>query len=119
MDCWPVPRDVMQELAIVTWKSPLSKWPRGPMDKASAHGAGDCRFESYRGQAVFKEQWSGLRVHKAKSQLPMSPGNSALWLANATGILLKSLDQYSSFTPHHGGDLRARSLRPPNCVISQ
>ena len=24
--------------------------PRGPMDKASAHGAGDCRFESYRGQ---------------------------------------------------------------------
>ena len=23
---------------------------RGPMDKASAHGAGDCRFESYRGQ---------------------------------------------------------------------
>ena len=25
------------------------KWPRGPMDKASAHGAGDCRFESCRG----------------------------------------------------------------------
>ena len=24
-------------------------WPRGPMDKASAHGAGDCRFESCRG----------------------------------------------------------------------
>ena len=23
--------------------------PRGPMDKASAHGAGDCRFESCRG----------------------------------------------------------------------
>ena len=23
--------------------------PRGPMDKASAHGAGECRFESYRG----------------------------------------------------------------------
>ena len=23
---------------------------RGPMDKASAYGAGDCRFESYRGQ---------------------------------------------------------------------
>ena len=21
-------------------------WPRGPMDKASAYGAGDCRFES-------------------------------------------------------------------------
>ena len=25
------------------------KRPRGPMDKASAHGAGDCRFESCRG----------------------------------------------------------------------
>ena len=25
------------------------KLPRGPMDKASAHGAGDCRFESCRG----------------------------------------------------------------------
>ena len=27
-------------------------WPRGPMDKASAHGAGDCRFESCRGQSM-------------------------------------------------------------------
>ena len=26
-------------------------WPRGPMDKASAYGAGDCRFESCRGHA--------------------------------------------------------------------
>ena len=26
----------------------LSHWPRGPMDKASAYGAGDCRFESCR-----------------------------------------------------------------------
>ena len=25
----------------------LSQWPRGLMDKASAHGAGECRFESY------------------------------------------------------------------------
>ena len=29
---------------------PKLAWPRGPMDKASAYGAGDCRFESYRGQ---------------------------------------------------------------------
>ena len=29
--------------------SKLSTWPCGPMDKASAHGAGDCRFESYQG----------------------------------------------------------------------
>ena len=27
----------------------ISKRPRGPMDKASAYGAGDCRFESCRG----------------------------------------------------------------------
>ena len=27
----------------------LLYWPRGPMDKASAYGAGDCRFESCRG----------------------------------------------------------------------
>ena len=27
-------------------------WPRGPMDKASAYGAGDCRFESCRGHFV-------------------------------------------------------------------
>ena len=27
-------------------------WPRGPMDKASAYGAVDCRFESCRGQDV-------------------------------------------------------------------
>ena len=28
-------------------------WPRGPMDKASAYGAGDCRFESCRGHCAF------------------------------------------------------------------
>ena len=27
-------------------------WPCGPMDKASAHGVGDCRFESYQGHGV-------------------------------------------------------------------
>ena len=30
-----------------------STWPRGPMDKASAYGAGDCRFESCRGHMSF------------------------------------------------------------------
>ena len=25
------------------------RWPRGPMDEASAYGAGDCRLESCRG----------------------------------------------------------------------
>ena len=30
----------------------IVNWPRGPMDKASAYGAGDCRFESCRGHFV-------------------------------------------------------------------
>ena len=31
---------------LIEWQR---AWPRGPMDKASACGAGDCRFESCRG----------------------------------------------------------------------
>ena len=30
------------------------QWPRGPMEKASAHGAGDCRFEFCQGQLHWK-----------------------------------------------------------------
>ena len=30
-------------------------WPRGPMDKASAYGDGDCRFESCRGHFAIVE----------------------------------------------------------------
>ena len=36
----------------VYWVGRINR-PRGPMDKASAHGAGDCRFESCRGQTCF------------------------------------------------------------------
>ena len=32
--------------------SMLLQRPRGPMDKASAYGAGDCRFESCRGHSL-------------------------------------------------------------------
>ena len=31
-------------------------WTRGPMDKASAYGAGDCRFESCRVHLMLKPQ---------------------------------------------------------------
>ena len=34
-------------------------WPRGPMDKASAYGAGDCRFESCRGHFAFGKESNG------------------------------------------------------------
>ena len=37
-------------------------WPRGPMDKASTYGAGDCRFESYRGHRC---GWPSCKVVNA------------------------------------------------------
>ena len=43
------------------WRLHLLSWPRGPMDKASAHGAGDCRFESYRGQCCGRAAFSSRR----------------------------------------------------------
>ena len=36
----------------------IISWPRGPMDKASAYGAGDCRLESCRGRYA-----SGVLTH--------------------------------------------------------
>ena len=40
---------VDSSVANVFYSHHLTSRPRGPMDKASAHGAGDCRLESYRG----------------------------------------------------------------------
>ena len=37
--------------------------PRGPMDKASAYGAGDCRFESYRGHLCLRWGWGSCSHH--------------------------------------------------------
>jgi hypothetical protein len=36
----------------VAGSMPQFNRPRGPMDKASAYGAGDCRFESCRGHCL-------------------------------------------------------------------
>ena len=41
--------------------------PRGPMEKASAYGAGDCRFESYRGHLSLQIM-SRLWWKKAKAE---------------------------------------------------
>ena len=38
--------------------SMLLQRPRGPMDKASAYGAGDCRFESCQGHIVHLERYA-------------------------------------------------------------
>ena len=43
--------------------------PRGPMDKASAHGAGDCRLESYRGQLSWLASVAGQLLHRGISKI--------------------------------------------------
>ena len=56
---WPWPPAWYSELSVNTVCS-LAKhsWPRGPMDKASAYGAGDCRFESCRGHCALLQRLS-------------------------------------------------------------
>ena len=41
-----------KDLPLESNSSSFAHWPRGPMDKASAYGAGDCRFETCRGHFV-------------------------------------------------------------------
>ena len=51
-------------------KGMVIHWPCGPMDKASAYGAGDCRFESYQGHALSLIAVASCPLlHKSKSQL--------------------------------------------------
>ena len=46
-------------------------WPRGPMDKASAYGAGDCRFESCRGHFIHENQNSrGINTPERRNRTP-------------------------------------------------
>ena len=44
-------------------------WPRGPMDKASAHGAGDCRFESCRGHLCTERALSALPAREEQEEI--------------------------------------------------
>lgn len=50
----------------------LIRRPCGPMDKASAHGAGDCRFESYQGHFSkgAKEKGCPVVCHLAGKSAP-------------------------------------------------
>ena len=52
-------------------------WPRGPMDKASAYGAGDCRFESCRGHLLIHVQDCGHRrsTHAKEENAQRTQGN--------------------------------------------
>ena len=43
-----------QTISVKKHNGLSTNWPRGPMDKASAYGAGDCRFEACRGQLLWE-----------------------------------------------------------------
>ena len=64
--CLPVlPSSDKVVTAVVHWRYIVSspafcRRPRGPMDKASAYGAGDCRFEPYRGHLGLHCGWGVL-----------------------------------------------------------
>ena len=50
-------------------RRPFANWPRGPMDKASAYGAGGCRFESCRGHFVDQDTLED-RPRREESERP-------------------------------------------------
>ena len=58
-----------------TWMSSFS-WPRGPMDKASAYGAGDCKFESCRGHCLrrYAPSYASLPRAGARARTRFRPG---------------------------------------------
>ena len=57
----------------------LSQWPRGPVDKASAQGAGQCRFESYCfALASTQVGYFWIRNPVACAQWPRGPMDKAL-----------------------------------------
>ena len=69
--------------------------PRGPMDKASAYGAGDCRFESCRGHCCVAPgqpaEWRcQAREHTSipRVSLWVSAQNSWAWLGRGAGRTL-------------------------------
>ena len=72
--------------------------PRGPMDKASAHGAGDCRFESCRIMCVktkspVRQPCSNTRANR-NPQLPLQSswlGYSALTQATRVRVPVAEL----------------------------
>ena len=51
-DLGSIPRTALARLRIGWVQAPLAKRSCGPMDKASAHRAGDCRLESYQGHII-------------------------------------------------------------------
>ena len=46
----------LEEIQLVCISTRFSRWPRGPMDKASDYESGDSRFESWRGRSFLDEK---------------------------------------------------------------
>ena len=73
--------------------------PRGPMDKASAYGAGDCRFESCRGHYLLKGS-SDNSTCEAQCFEPMGEALDGSLPTSATHQFPDRLDQ--ELTRHLG-----------------
>ena len=63
--------------------SMLLQRPRGPMDKASAYGAGDCRFESCRGHSC-KLMWHARADLLRAAYLKASCGIGSVLVARSS-----------------------------------
>ena len=58
-DIWTELFKINFELEAIQWvciSTSFSRWPRGPMDKASDYESGDSRFESWRGRSFLDEE---------------------------------------------------------------
>ena len=81
----------------------LSQWPRGPVDKASAQGAGQCRFESYCfALASTQVGYFCIRNPATRAQWPRGPMDKAS--AYGAGDC-----RFESYRGHHPAEGRGAS----------
>ena len=72
--------------AMDSWPCPMHIWPRGPMDKASAHGAGNCRFESCRGHSLAQANQPGNPCARRQCLGPRGDWGSCHKKCGDTGV---------------------------------
>ena len=102
-----------------------STWPRGPMDKASAYGAGDCRFESCRGHSCMLVSGQQCMAGRAHAQLrpatPMQQSLKGTWCSGITSAPHAEGPGFKSQCVHllhmskskSGNSFRMASQKPP------
>ena len=92
-----------------------STWPRGPMDKASAYGAGDCRFESCRGHYCMIVSGHQCMAGRAHAQLrPATPMHQSLkgtWCSGITSAPHAEGPGFKSQCVHVHNIVRAHMCR--------